>query len=85
MNKFNGSSILPLKARMSAVELDRREHKRHDRATFRQRVTKSFEVVGNGMTIFDLAIATVYARFKRFAIISAVLWVALVVYLWWAR
>jgi len=83
VTKFNGSKLKKLKDRYNTHQLEVRAAKREDRATFRQRVTKSFEVVGNGMRIFDLAIATVYSRGKRLMWVNVALWVALVVYLWW--
>lgn len=54
-----------------------------DHSTFRQRVTKSFEFVGNGLQVLDLALATTYARGKRLSLFFFV-WLVVLSYLMWA-
>lgn len=38
--RTNGHELLPLEKRMTKHELDRRQYKREDRATFRQQISK---------------------------------------------
>lgn len=56
-----------------------------DHSTFRQRVTKSFEFVGNGLQVLDLSLATAYMRAKRVSLAMLVWLVAITVYLIWTR
>lgn len=85
MNRHDNGQLRSKKDRMNPAELARRAAKRQDRSTFRERVTKSFEVVGNGMQIFDLAIVLGHTRLKRLAWANLILWVGLITYLWFIR
>lgn len=84
-NTHNGHELLPVAARRTPARQTSKQLKKEDRADFRLRTVRTFEEVGRGMGIFDAAIATIYVRGKRFAIINMVLWVILVVYLVWTR
>lgn len=84
-NTHNGHELLPVKSRLSPGRIAAKAVKKHDRADFRLRTVRTFEEVGRGMGIFDAAIATIYVRGKRVALINLVLWVILVAYLVWTR
>jgi hypothetical protein len=80
---FNGHEIRPRKKRYGMQQIKKRAAKAVDRSTFRERVVKSFEVMGNGMQIFDAAIATTYTRGKRAGLVLLVWLVVLTAYVVW--
>lgn len=83
MTSHNGHELLPLKKRYGMNHRTKRVAKAAERAEFRHTVTKAFAAVGDGMGVFDAAIATTYMRGKRAFYLLLLLQVMVVAYLYW--